>query len=137
MANTALTSNGVANHVALVREGNDFSIYMNGVLDSTSTLALDGDLLIERLATNVRATKALSGTLDEFRVWDDARSASEIATYMNQEVASNAEDLLRYYQFDDDTFVIDSTGNAEAAGDLSYASISGVDWFEFSDWLGA
>ncbi|WP_238370338.1 PKD domain-containing protein [Heliomarina baculiformis] len=137
VANTALTSNGVANHVALVREGNDFSIYMNGVLDSTSTLALDGDLLIERLATNVRATKALSGTLDEFRVWDDARSASEIANYMNQEVASNAEDLLRYYQFDDDTFVIDSTGNAETAGDLSYASVAGVDWIEFSDWFGA
>ena len=93
-----------------------------------ATLDLDADLLIERLATNVRQTKALGGSLDELRIWGDARSAAEINSFMGQPIDPGADDLLRYYQFDDSEYVLDSTGNAEAPGDLRYDDILGASW---------
>jgi PKD repeat protein len=130
VANTAVAADGVWNHFALVREGDDFSIYLNGVLDATSTNALAADLVIEKLATNVRDSKALGGTLDELRLWDDARSATEISDYFDQVIDASEPDLLRYYQFNDEDGVIDSTGNAEQSGDLLFASITGAEWTE-------
>ena len=127
-ANTALTADGSWNHLALVREGDDFTIYLNGIVDATATLDLDADLLIEHLATNVRQTKALGGSLDELRIWGDARSAAEIATFMGQPIDPGADDLLRYYQFDDSEYVLDSTGNAEGPGDLGYSGLFGALW---------
>ncbi len=130
VSNTTVLADDVWNHFALVRDGDDFSIFVNGVLDATATNDLASDLLIDDVAANVRENKAFGGKLDELRIWDDARTASEIASSFNTTIDPTEADLLRYYQFDDAVDIIDSTGNAEGAGALDYASISGVEWSE-------
>jgi hypothetical protein len=135
VANTAVFADDVWNHFALVREGDDFSIFVNGVLDATATNALASDLLIEDIAANVRESKAFGGKLDELRIWNDARTATEIAGNLNTTVDPTETELLRYYQFNDADDIVDSTGNAEGAGALNYASISGVEWSDVDAFL--
>jgi len=59
---------------------------------------------------------AFAGLMDEVRVWNTVRSASDILTYMSVPVATNSPGLVGYWKFDEaapGTIAYDSAGTAQ------------------------
>ena len=56
------------------------------------------------------------GQIDEVRIWDDIRTAQEIRTNYDQQLAGSETNLQAYYRFDDDTDGNVVTNQATATG---------------------
>jgi fibronectin type 3 domain-containing protein len=103
---------GVWTHVAIVFDGSQKSIYLNGTLDQQFTQdespSDSGNDL--RIGSNTAGNdKFFAGNVDEFRVWDDARTDSEIKDSYADHLSADASDLNAYWQFDE-------VGASEAVG---------------------
>ncbi|NCC50956.1 MAG: VWA domain-containing protein, partial [Spartobacteria bacterium] len=101
---------GEWSHVAYVwaPERNSFEVYINGLLliaqekQARPDFADGPAMLLENLA---------DGYLDEIRVWDYARTRTEISYWHNRlvpapwviDISTYAEKLVMYYRFDDDS----------------------------------
>ncbi|MEM6264600.1 MAG: LamG-like jellyroll fold domain-containing protein [Bacteroidota bacterium] len=114
-------------HIAFVREGNMLYLYLNGQLDQSVNTSWTGGVDIQQLG----GAKAglLTGKLDEFRVWDLARSQAEIADKSDERILGTSNGLLAYYRFDEGPgmqFVLDQTPNNQH-GTLGVSSLSGFD----------
>jgi glucose/arabinose dehydrogenase/PKD repeat protein len=116
-------ADGSWHHYAVVRESGALSIYVDGVLDTADTFVFTSDVLVEKLASGVHADESFDGALDEIAFWDIARTAAEIDASLLGTIDPQSAGLLRYFQFDDDQYVVDSTGNAEAIGDLAWVGL--------------
>jgi gliding motility-associated-like protein len=93
----ALILQNVWSHIALVKDGTTFKVYINGNL-AISTPAPN--------AVNISGPYQLgyidnyyAGLLDEVHFWNTARTASEIATGMNTTLVGNESGLVDYYNF--------------------------------------
>ncbi|MEM7508186.1 MAG: Ig-like domain-containing protein, partial [Pseudomonadota bacterium] len=85
-------------------------IYVNGVLEQSSTEAFTLDVVVDELGITKRGTT--EGAIDEIRIWDHARSRAEIASAMDTTVDPQAQGLLGNYRFDNIAEIDDATGNA-------------------------
>lgn len=88
------------NHIAVVRNGTTHQIYLNGVLDASATLsarniASAGDLFIGKNNTSFY----FSGSLDEIRFWNVARSSTQIQQNINSDLNGTETNLVAYYDF--------------------------------------
>ena len=107
---------GTWQHFALVasQAGNYMRIFRNGVLEAQKT----------GMTPFVRGTQPLqigsgqgmdyfNGQIDEFRIWNRARSPREILSDYNATLYGNEPDLLAYYRFDEGTgsTTADATGH--------------------------
>ena len=97
-------------HVAFSFDGIKAKLYLNGIaIDSTSNWAgvIPSEIPITSIGTR------FSGRIDEVRIWNIARSASEIYQNMSEGVDQNSDGLLAYYKMDtnDDFQVIDYSEN--------------------------
>ncbi|MBM3718123.1 MAG: hypothetical protein FJW53_04030, partial [Actinobacteria bacterium] len=92
-------------HLAFVRSGGYLYVYLNGVFSSST--APSGSNTGGALATNnnpvgfggrpAAPVDNYSGLMDEVRLWDYARSASDISTFYQRRIAGN----ILYMPFDD------------------------------------
>jgi gliding motility-associated-like protein len=87
----------VWSHIAVVKEGTAFKVYVNGNLVYTA---------LAPTAVNVNNPYQIgyvdnyyAGVLDEVRFWNTSRTASEIADNMNVTLTGNETGLQDYYQF--------------------------------------
>ena len=126
--NAAVTPNnsidvGVWQHVGFVFDdpANTIKIYKNGTLISTSTWngTITGNP--NSLLTLSQSSETFNGAMDDVRIWNVARTQSEIQSNMNTELAGTETGLVAYYPFNqgvaagDNTAivsVIDKTSNA-------------------------
>ena len=97
-------------HVAFSFDGTKAKLYLDGIaIDSTSNWAgiTPSDISITSIGTR------FSGKIDEVRIWNIARSASEINQNMYVEVNENSSGLLAYYKMntDEDFKIIDYSTN--------------------------
>ena len=97
-------------HVAFSFDGTKAKLYLDGIaIDSTSSWAgiTPSDIPITSIGTR------FSGRIDEVRIWNIARSASEINQNMYVEVNENSSGLLAYYKMntDEDFKIIDYSTN--------------------------
>ena len=97
-------------HVAFSFDGTKAKLYLDGiVIDSTSSWAgiTPSDIPITSIGTR------FSGRIDEVRIWNIARSATEINQNMDVEVDENSSGLLAYYKMntDEDFKIIDYSTN--------------------------
>ena len=97
-------------HVAFSFDGTKAKLYLDGIaIDSTSSWAgiTPSDIPITSIGTR------FSGKIDEVRIWNIARSASEINQNMDVEVNENSSGLLAYYKMntDEDFKIIDYSTN--------------------------
>jgi hypothetical protein len=117
-------------HVAIVYDGSNRNVYLDGQLDTSSSGA-DGpsasgnDL---RLGVN-GATNAqfFKGEVDELRIWDDPRSDSEIRRNYDNELAGSDDELVGYWR---GAFTTDNesvTGNARKPMTLGLNNLGPVD----------
>ncbi|HVV06830.1 MAG TPA: LamG-like jellyroll fold domain-containing protein [Puia sp.] len=103
------------NHIALVSNANDSTwLYLNGV-------AADSDLIGGyfyiaagtqlQLGTDVDSTTFFTGTIDQVRIWNYARTPAQIKAGMYGPVDSTSPGLLGDYLFDANPGVTHNSGN--------------------------
>ncbi|MCP4111319.1 MAG: hypothetical protein GY749_38290, partial [Desulfobacteraceae bacterium] len=92
-------------HLAGVYDGTTMTFYINGV----SAGSLDADLSLnteQPLRIGAGSTESetpdfyFNGSIDEVRIWNTARTESEIMVYMNRPLTGYENGLAAYYQFD-------------------------------------
>jgi len=105
ISNTILAT-GQWYHIAIVFNGSQAKIYINGVLDNTvvGNFSLPNDITVT--ATTLGAWlgdgggQYINGDIDEFRVWNVERTDSEIANARSCELLpSQTTGLVTYYKF--------------------------------------
>ncbi|MEL4898175.1 LamG domain-containing protein [Crocosphaera sp. Alani8] len=100
-------------HIAFVKEGELLSLYIDGELEATATDTTTGST-VNGSALNVgrRGNNILyfAGDVDELRIWDRARSQSEIQQTLYATLSGNESNLVGYYPFEDES-AIDLTSN--------------------------
>jgi hypothetical protein len=106
-------------HLAFVfrqTTGNVIDYYKDGVLITTST----GTALSDAAWTEFRLgdlnkgdAGRYDGAMDEFRIWNVARTQAQIQANMNNGLAGNEAGLVGYWKFDEGTglIAVDSTSN--------------------------
>ena len=97
------------NHIAVTLSGTTASIYINGVLENSASNFLVPTTITR---TNCSIGKSnwsggnydlLNGSMDELRIWNVARTQSEIQAAMYSELAGTETGLLDYYNFNQGT----------------------------------
>ncbi|MES2389613.1 MAG: LamG-like jellyroll fold domain-containing protein [Bacteroidota bacterium] len=119
-------------HIALVLDGTRMYVYFNGTLAystgksvlpymlGTNTGVDNWNLLGHSLYANSVGTEPVfKGWMDEVRIWNTARNATQISDNYRKSIEASAPGLLVYYQFDEDTTftgaaVTSSTGSNNA-----------------------
>ena len=103
-------------HLAMTYDGSAVKLFVNGVEKASKTSS--GNMLSTMssqltIGGNPRGSY-FNGMIDEFRVWNVARSASDITSTMNKPLAGNEPGLVAYFKFDDGsgTSAADSTTSA-------------------------
>jgi hypothetical protein len=105
-------------HFAMTWDGTTVRAYVNGVLKaskvSTSTSQTTLMTGMSELVIGGYPPAYFNGQIDEFRIWNVARSAAEIASTMNHTLVGNEPNLTAYWKFDEmsGTTVADSVTSA-------------------------
>lgn len=130
---------GTWSHLAVVRSGSQFYIYVNGILRASATEPVTRNFVtgnnVLRLGGWVNFNAAwYNGSLDEVRLWSAARTQCEIQSYMNCEIPSAATNLVGNYHFNQGynalsnstiTTVTDVSGSGRTGSIVNF-SLSGV-----------
>lgn len=134
-------------HIAYARSGNIGTIYIDGVIvgTHTTTYTLTANDLYsigqewDDLISTPLQSQFYNGDMDELRIWNTARTASEIQTNLNNELIGNEVGLVAYYNFNQGipagnntgiTTLIDNTTNNLAGTLHSFTLNSGA-----SNWI--
>lgn len=93
-------------HLAAVYDGSSLKLYVDGILNNSApasgTITQDVSALkvaIGAAYSNSLPTNFFNGSIDEVRVWNVARTASEIQNNYLKELAGNETGLAAYYTF--------------------------------------
>jgi len=127
-------------HIALVYDGINYSVYVDGTLDYKQVGNANGDP--NWLASDISSlgqewdggntSDFFKGGLDEVRIWNVARTQAQIQANQSTNLSGTENDLVAYYQFDDgagSTSLIDATGNG-ANGSLSSTMDASTSWVD-------
>lgn len=103
------------NHIALVRDGSNARLYVNG-LEKATTTGLNGRLVSSAKQMNLGRQPSGSpfhfdGKMDEVRFWQVARTAQQISDNRDNTLVGDESGLMAYYQFSD------GPGNGTASDD--------------------
>jgi hypothetical protein len=121
-------------HLALVIGTTGFTLYKNGVNVYSNTGTPNTPSANFIIGYNTVANgQPFGGMMDEVRIWNTARTQTEIQNNMNREIAPSASGLALYYTFNQGiaagdntglTALIDQTGNGKN-GTLTNFALSG------------
>lgn len=104
-------------HVAGVYNGEDIRVYINGALQNTTSANSSLNTSIFPLQIGECPgfpDRVFDGKIDEVRIWDVARSQSDIQSTMKEELNGDEAGLVAYYKLNDglgNSTVADNTGN--------------------------
>ncbi len=91
-------TDGNWHHIAIVRNGTSLRFYLDGVLDISTFSSQDFNNPAKISIGNiVCGGQNFAGSMDEIRIWNLARSATEINDKMNCTLVGNEAGLLAYY----------------------------------------
>ncbi|MHC1737070.1 MAG: LamG-like jellyroll fold domain-containing protein [Ignavibacteriaceae bacterium] len=125
IANTAL-SQDTWYHVAAVYDGSNAYIYINGVQDGSS--ACSGDItsgLSTPFHIAMNNNVYFNGKIDEVRLWNTARTQSELRDNMTSELVGNETGLAAYYKMSNGS---GSSLSDNKTGGTSNGTINGASW---------
>jgi hypothetical protein len=122
-------------HVAVAYNGVTAKLYVNGEEKASNNLSYNiysstKPLNIGR-STGSIADRMFVGMMDEVRIWEDARTETEILNNMNRELTGSEEGLVAYYMFNEGAGQIayDATGNNDGVlGTISDADSADPVW---------
>jgi hypothetical protein len=121
-ANTAIAPN-TWNHIAITRSSGSLTIYINGVQDATGRWT--GALSVKAIGRGNRGY--LKGMVDEVRIWNIARTGSEITTSYNTNVAVNSAGLIGSWSFNGIDQVVTDASSQVSHGSLGKNTTVGAD----------
>lgn len=104
-------------HVALTRNGNIITFYINGLASGSGTATgISQDALpmnIGRQQPSACQCNFFNGQMDELRIWNTTLTQPQIQARMKSSVPVNSTGLAAYYKFDEDagTVTADATPN--------------------------
>ena len=104
-------------HFAMTWDGTAVRAFVNGVEKATKTSTVaQKTLMTGRTPVTIGGYDPayFNGYIDEFRIWNVARSAADITSTMNKALAGNEAGLVGYWKFDETsgTTAADSTSTA-------------------------
>ena len=116
---TASVSNNQWHHVAMTRSGATIKLYVDGVLDNTVTTGLANIVTSEAIYVGARGggyfgiVDYFTGTMDDLRIWNVARTAAEISANMNDYIDPGTSGLMVNYRYDESSgaATADATSN--------------------------
>ncbi len=135
--NLVVTSSGIPfssniwHHIAATYDGTTKKIYVDGNLEAQ--VSCSGTLNTNSTGSIIGAYNSgfpnyyFNGKIDDVRIWNDARTASEIQEYMHKEVASDASGLVAYYKMSNGTgtSLTDNSSNSNAG---TLTNMDNSDW---------
>ncbi len=105
-------------HYTFVRENDELYLYIDGAIDQTNTSSWISDFTIALLGTTLTTTGYFAGELDEIRIWNLAKSASDILNSYDHSIDPQSTGLEAYWRFnqaDGIQEIPDVTGNGYSA----------------------
>lgn len=117
---------GEWHHVAAVRDGDNMYLYVDGVVASSSlndglgAISESLDAAVGR-AKPTTSSSYLEGEVDDLRIWNTARSATEISTNKDQQLEGTETGLVAYWPFEEGS----GTSGADATGNGYTATLNG------------
>ncbi|MGB3150816.1 MAG: cadherin domain-containing protein, partial [Maribacter sp.] len=118
-----LITQNVWSHIALVKQGNLFTVYVNGQAEFT-TAAPNAVNIVGPYNIGF-IDNYFAGKIDDIRFWDISRTASEIANNMNTALTGNETGLVDNYTFNEGVSEGSNTG-LTALPDNSVSSNDGT-----------
>ncbi|MEQ9305808.1 MAG: LamG-like jellyroll fold domain-containing protein, partial [Marinoscillum sp.] len=129
-------------HIAMTYDGSDLNLYVDGVLDATAPIfdGLDSspgsNVWIGSVEQNATG-RDWSGQIDEVRIWDVARSPSQINAFKDVELSGNEPDLALYYAFSDGPNATTTTDNSTNTNTGTLTNMdAATDWVDAGFSLG-
>ncbi|MEO9482732.1 MAG: LamG-like jellyroll fold domain-containing protein [Ekhidna sp.] len=118
-------------HAAVTYDGSDINLYLDGNLEASNTAALNTVMDVNGLTIGRRPDNGnqWDGQIDEVRLWDHARSQTEIQNNMNNTLFGSEGGLVAYYPMSDGT---GSTTVADLVGGPD-GTLTNMD--ENTDWV--
>jgi hypothetical protein len=123
-------------HCAIVYDHSNIYLYKNGVLVNTEAKTGDMGTTAFPLLFAYRSLGGLpeyryNGKIDEFRLWNTARSACEIATNYNVGITGTETNLVAYYKFNEAS----GTTLTDLAGGDNNGTLSSFNGTATSGWV--
>lgn len=119
------------NHIALVRDGGNARLYVNGSEKATTT-GLDSRLVSSAEQMNLGRQPSGSpfhfdGKMDEVRFWSTVRTTQQINTNQDNLLSGDEPGLIAYYKFEEGSGTVssDNSQNSNAAEFNNINSASG------------
>jgi len=129
---TALTPNKW-HHVTTTFDGTNRKIYIDGVLDKTDSpgySSIDDTTAKLEIGSYYNGSSNMKGMIDEVRVWNVAKTETEIVHNMGIQLDANETGLQSYYNFDervnDTVYDISNSGSKG-----KFSSIDGIKRLNF------
>jgi len=138
-------NDGLWHHIAIVKEGsgaNQVHLYIDGVLidsgtDSNPMANLNSEIGKNNHSSNPRN---FPGRIDEFRIWNTARTQAEIQANKDIELVGTETGLTAYYNFNQGVAYADNTGVTALTDSTSNANDGTLESFSLdgttSNWVG-
>jgi hypothetical protein len=140
---TTTVSDGSWHHFAFVRNGVNFSTYVDGVLEATngigSTVTLTNPAPL--ILGNQGCPAYFDGAMDELRFWNIGLTANVINAYYNAFLPTSVPGLIAYYDFNNNDAVGGGSNSGQTTlldltatfnGTLQNFALSGAN----SNWIG-
>ncbi len=116
-------------HIAATYNGSIAKLYINGVLDATKSVSSGvsnstGGFYVGYNAERGDGQHPFQGIIDEVRIWNTARTESEIQAAMNSPLTGGETGLVAYWNFDEGS----GTSTADLTVNSNDGTISGATW---------
>lgn len=90
-------------HVAVTIDETTASLYLNGSFRAQTSCQMGGGNLADlKIGASSICTELFPGQIDEFRVWNIARSQEEITSSFDCDLNPSSAGLVGYWKFDED-----------------------------------
>lgn len=130
---TTAINDGEWHHVAVTYDASaspNTTLYIDGEVENSGSMTVNTgsseDVMIGRRTNDgFNNFKSFTGSIDEVRIWDFARSQTEIEADKDAELCGDESGLVMYYQFNEGENGMDNTG-IDTTTDLSTNNNAGV-----------
>ncbi len=113
---TSSIADGLWHHVAVTYDHSattKFNMYIDGVLHTSQNLVTSvntGSGNGITIGRRIDGVNYFDGVIDEVKIWNDVRTATEISNNMNNELCSIEQGLVAYYNFNQGNAGMTNTG---------------------------